>query len=378
MAAAAPLPLARPPLLKSVRRPSRTHGGAATPGAGPDEAHQPTPTKKVIQEVVSYNRCRPFPREKKISAATAAGDDAGAAARGGILKSVFSSFTWGSPHFSSCSAASSYASSAREEEWKLAATQLSYKLLQAIRKRDEAISEASRLKLSVSELEKKLTRLENYSHDLKSTLEQHQPPPPATAPSPPKSASRGTAPPAAPTWKRSSAGLSTGTSSPPDSSAAAPPACSTRPGGGGQHGRLRGPPGGLVGGRAHPGDQALQRGFSRFCDAKMGEVGGSARRVAGAPAGMVQPPAGAHLARGEGRALRRRVYGGASGGRRRRAAGGGDGEDDGGAGVLRAQRRGQVPGDCSSAGERRKIAGAHAGVVLRKSEEETVDRSRRR
>lgn len=49
--------------------------------------------------------------------------------------------------------------------------QLSHKLVQATRKRDEAVLEASRLKYSMAELEKKLNRLEVYCHNLKSGLE---------------------------------------------------------------------------------------------------------------------------------------------------------------------------------------------------------------
>ncbi|KAL2649032.1 hypothetical protein AAZX31_05G227000 [Glycine max] len=60
----------------------------------------------------------------------------------------------------------------REEHWKLAVAELSHKLLHATRKRDEALLEASRLMHSMSQLEKKLNKLELYCHTLKSGLEQ--------------------------------------------------------------------------------------------------------------------------------------------------------------------------------------------------------------
>jgi hypothetical protein len=59
-----------------------------------------------------------------------------------------------------------------EEQWKMAVAELSHKLVHATRKRDEAIQEASRLMNSMSELEKKLNKLEIYCHTLKSGLEE--------------------------------------------------------------------------------------------------------------------------------------------------------------------------------------------------------------
>lgn len=103
-----------------------------------------------------------------------------------MLKSFFSSLAWRSPGLSSCSFASAappnVSSTSQEEEWRITATELSHKLIHATRKRDEALLEASRLKHSMAELEKKLTRLENYCHDLKSALDHcshavpHRPP----------------------------------------------------------------------------------------------------------------------------------------------------------------------------------------------------------
>ncbi|KAE8728046.1 STEROL-4ALPHA-METHYL OXIDASE 1-1 family protein [Hibiscus syriacus] len=83
----------------------------------------------------------------------------------GIFKSIFHSLTRKSPK-------STDVSTAREEEWKIAAAELSHKLIQATRKRDEALLEASRLKYSMAELEKKLNKLEVYCHNLKSGLDE--------------------------------------------------------------------------------------------------------------------------------------------------------------------------------------------------------------
>ncbi|CAN0908606.1 IRK-interacting protein [Linum grandiflorum] len=92
-----------------------------------------------------------------------------------IFKSILSSLTKKSPKSSSSSpaAAGDYGvSSAREEQWKIAVAELSHKLIQTTRKRDEAILEASRLKHSMAELEKKLNKLEIYCHNLSSGLEE--------------------------------------------------------------------------------------------------------------------------------------------------------------------------------------------------------------
>ncbi|KAK5813192.1 hypothetical protein PVK06_028640 [Gossypium arboreum] len=49
---------------------------------------------------------------------------------------------------------------------------LSQILIQATRKRDEALMEASKLKYSMAELEKKLNKLDVYCHNLKSGLDE--------------------------------------------------------------------------------------------------------------------------------------------------------------------------------------------------------------
>ncbi|CAN1174553.1 IRK-interacting protein [Linum perenne] len=88
-----------------------------------------------------------------------------------IFKSILSSLTKKSPK--SSPATGDYGvSSAREEQWKIAVAELSHKLIQTTRKRDEAILEASRLKQSMAELEKKLNKLEIYCHNLSSGLEE--------------------------------------------------------------------------------------------------------------------------------------------------------------------------------------------------------------
>ncbi|KAK7251682.1 hypothetical protein RIF29_35085 [Crotalaria pallida] len=84
----------------------------------------------------------------------------------GIFRSIMSKLTRKSPMLST------EAVNSREEQWKMAVAELSHKLVQATRKRDEALLEASRLMHSMSELEKKLNKLEVYCHSLKSGLEE--------------------------------------------------------------------------------------------------------------------------------------------------------------------------------------------------------------
>lgn len=118
---------------------------------------------------VNCNKCRPSTREK-ISVVPV--DNNGVnrqsitSPNGNLFKSIFSSLVKRSPRSSEESLTVS-----REEQWKVAATELSHKLIQATKKKDEAILEASRLKYSMSELEKKLNKLEIYCHNLKSGLE---------------------------------------------------------------------------------------------------------------------------------------------------------------------------------------------------------------
>ncbi|KAL6007962.1 hypothetical protein ACLOJK_033467 [Asimina triloba] len=124
---------------------------------------------------ISCNKCRPSAREKiSVVPLDTNGLKRPASSRSpnanGVLKSFFSSIiTKKSPRSPSTDAAAS--APAREEQWKLAAAELSQKLLQATRKRDEALLEASRLKYCMSELEKKLNKLEVYCHELKSGLD---------------------------------------------------------------------------------------------------------------------------------------------------------------------------------------------------------------
>ncbi|XWS49814.1 hypothetical protein CRYUN_Cryun12cG0035200 [Craigia yunnanensis] len=118
---------------------------------------------------VSCNKCRPQSREK-ISVVPL--DNNGVnkhsfsmASPNGIFKSIFHSLTRKSPK-------STDMSTAREEKWKIAVAELSHKLIQVTRNRDEALLVASNLKHSMAELEKKLNKLEVYCHNLKSGLDE--------------------------------------------------------------------------------------------------------------------------------------------------------------------------------------------------------------
>ncbi|KAK0586916.1 hypothetical protein LWI29_014384 [Acer saccharum] len=121
---------------------------------------------------VSCNKCRPHTREK-ISVVPLDNNNNGVsksssfmASPNGIFKSIFQSLTRKSPKYSTD------ISSARDEQLKIAVAELSHKLIQATRKKDEALLEASRLKYSMTELESKLNKLEVYCQDLKSGLEE--------------------------------------------------------------------------------------------------------------------------------------------------------------------------------------------------------------
>ncbi|KAG7956823.1 hypothetical protein I3843_11G143000 [Carya illinoinensis] len=119
---------------------------------------------------VSCNKCRPHAREK-ISVVPLDNNglnkqSSSIASPNGIFKAIFSSLTRRSPRSTVA------LTTAREEQWKIAVAELSHKLIQATRKRDEALLEASRLKYSMAELEKKLNKLEVYCHNLKSGLEE--------------------------------------------------------------------------------------------------------------------------------------------------------------------------------------------------------------
>ncbi|KAK2664769.1 hypothetical protein Ddye_003343 [Dipteronia dyeriana] len=126
---------------------------------------------------VSCNKCRPHTREKisvvPLDNNTTTNNNNGVsksssfmASPNGIFKSIFQSLTRKSPKFTTDIL------SARDEQWKIAVAELSHKLIQATRKKDEALLEASRLKYSMTELEGKLNKLEVYCHDLKSGLEE--------------------------------------------------------------------------------------------------------------------------------------------------------------------------------------------------------------
>ncbi|GAB4857002.1 hypothetical protein Ancab_014914 [Ancistrocladus abbreviatus] len=114
---------------------------------------------------VSCNNCRPSNREKTLVVPV---DNH--ASPNGIFRSIISGLSRRSPKPPSESSSSS-AIALREEQWTIAVAELSHKLVQASRKRDEAVIEASRLKYSMAEVEEKLNKLEIYCRNLKSRLE---------------------------------------------------------------------------------------------------------------------------------------------------------------------------------------------------------------
>ena len=155
---------------KSARA-SEWRKGTTPSSAGSRRA---TPLKE-SPHVVLMAKCRPSAREKisVVPLDNASGHSRSRSSftsprNNTVLGSFLSSFPWRSPRLSTCS---SSGPPSKEEDWRLVVADLSNKLIIANRKKDEALSEASRLNSSMSELEKKLTRLENYCHDLKSDLD---------------------------------------------------------------------------------------------------------------------------------------------------------------------------------------------------------------
>lgn len=119
---------------------------------------------------VSCNKCRPSNREKfsVVPLENNGVHRLSMASPNGIFKSILASLALKKSPKSSESASSTMS---REEHWKIVVAELSNKLIQATRRRDEAVLEASKLKYSMAELEKKLNKLEIYCHNLKSGLE---------------------------------------------------------------------------------------------------------------------------------------------------------------------------------------------------------------
>ncbi|KAL3647266.1 hypothetical protein CASFOL_008234 [Castilleja foliolosa] len=124
-----------------------------------------------INHDVSCNKCRPSNREK-ISIVPLENPNNRSAHRrlsmaspNGIFKSIISALK------KSPRTPDDAVSKNGDDHWKFVAAELSSKLVQATRKRDEAILESSKLKYSMAELEKKLNKLEIYCHSLKSGLD---------------------------------------------------------------------------------------------------------------------------------------------------------------------------------------------------------------
>lgn len=124
---------------------------------------------------VSCNKCRPSNRDKNISVVPL--DNNGTnrpslASPNGIFKSFFGSLVKKSPRILNEVSSTAAPVTSREEQWRIVAMELSNKLIEATQKRDEAVQEALKLKRSMSEIEKKLNKLEIYCHTLKSGLDE--------------------------------------------------------------------------------------------------------------------------------------------------------------------------------------------------------------
>lgn len=124
---------------------------------------------------VSCNKCRPSNRDKNISVVPL--DNSGInrqalASPNGIFRSLFGSLVKKSPRILNDGSATAVPVTSREEQWRIVAMELSNKLIEATQKRDEAVQEALKLKRNMSEIEKKLNKLEIYCHNLKSGLDE--------------------------------------------------------------------------------------------------------------------------------------------------------------------------------------------------------------
>ncbi|OVA07667.1 hypothetical protein BVC80_1827g21 [Macleaya cordata] len=133
------------------------------------ESTNPDPDQDPDDRTVSCNKCRPTSRDKisvipiDINKSSSSSNPS----PNGIFKSFLLNLTKKSPK----SSFDTSSTTSRDEQWKIAVAELSHKLIQATRKRDEALLEASRLKFSMAELEKKLNKLEIYCHELKNGLD---------------------------------------------------------------------------------------------------------------------------------------------------------------------------------------------------------------
>lgn len=154
-----------------VHRPTPLHERSKKPSGRARRLENPSPVGE--DRTVSCNNCRPTSREKT-SVVVVPVDHPHSSSiipspNGGLFKTLITGLSRRSPKPAAGEPSSS--STEREEQWRLAVAELSHKLVQATKKRDEAVLEASRLKYSMAELEKKLNRLEVYCHNLKSGLE---------------------------------------------------------------------------------------------------------------------------------------------------------------------------------------------------------------
>ncbi|KAK4800700.1 hypothetical protein SAY86_021187 [Trapa natans] len=149
-----PTPIHRPPHPKKSRLPS------STAKKRPEQSDN-TPIEAGDRSV-KCNKCRPHAREK-ITVVPIDNNGGGILCHSlpspnVILKSIISSIT----KKSLSAPAPNVPTAPQEGQWKIAFAELSHQLIQAKRKREEALLDASRLKHSVADLERKLNKLEIY------------------------------------------------------------------------------------------------------------------------------------------------------------------------------------------------------------------------
>lgn len=158
------------PELEPKKSPAATYHHQPTP------LHRPTKSSRREDLSVSCSKCRPSSRDKiTVVPLDTSGPKPPSSVPGStpnsLLRYLFGALARKTPPHAT---STPYSSSDAQEnsDWKLTAADLSRKLLHVTRKRDEALLEAARLKYSVSELERKLNRLDSHCRDLQASLQR--------------------------------------------------------------------------------------------------------------------------------------------------------------------------------------------------------------
>ncbi|XP_074555708.1 IRK-interacting protein-like [Curcuma longa] len=145
----------KPSIASYVHKPTPLHRSATACAASGRRRAGRTECEAVS---VACDKCRPSAVPVELSARRhqrqRAPPTSSSPDPGGLLRSLVLSLTRRSP------------TPAAEDKWRMVAEELSRKLVHTAEKRDEALHEASRLRISLAELETKILRLESQCRDL--------------------------------------------------------------------------------------------------------------------------------------------------------------------------------------------------------------------